>query len=232
MIGIIESGIKYINNGLRAYYDAGDDDSYTGSGSTWNDISGNGNTATLNNSPTFNSGNGGYFTFTNTATATANDSATLDCVNNCTLELWLQFPANFGASNYNTIVDKNSANSDANYLLSSFKGDGLIAFAFTPNGVLDSYRFLFVANSNFTTLTWTHLVCRITQNGGNSNMAMFKNGSSVGTLDNQAGNCVANANSLLAGANANIAILRIYNTALSSTQINQNYNADKSRFGL
>jgi len=230
--GVIDSGVKIVTNGLVLYLDAAQLRSYSGSGTTWTDLSGNNNATTLNNTPTFNNGNGGYFTFTNTATATANDSSTLDCVNNCTLDMWIQFPENFGASNYNSIVDKNQSNNNTNYLLSSFKGDGLIAFAFTPNGTPDNYRFLYVSNSNFTTLTWTHLVCRITQNGSNSDMAMFKNGSSVGTLDNQVGNCVANTGNLLAGANANMAIIRIYNTALTSTQIGQNYNAEKSRFGL
>jgi hypothetical protein len=231
MIGIIESGVKIVANNLVLNLDAGEKRSYSGSGSSWFDISGNNNTGTLNSSPTFNSGNGGYFTFTSTATCTASDSNSLDCPNNCTVEMWMQFPASFGANNYNTIIEKTQNGDNSNYLISSFKIDGLVAFAFTPNGTGGSYRFLNVNNSNFTTLTWTHLAYTIQQDGANSDMVAYKNGSSVGTSNDAVGNCVSNTGQLVI-ANANVAVVRVYNTALTSTQILQNYNAGKSRFGL
>ena len=48
-------------SGLTVYVDAGKTDSYGGSGTTWTDLSGNGNNCTLVNSPTFTSGTSGYF---------------------------------------------------------------------------------------------------------------------------------------------------------------------------
>lgn len=48
-------------SGLTVYVDAGKTDSYNGSGTTWTDLSGNGNNCTLVNSPTFTSGTSGYF---------------------------------------------------------------------------------------------------------------------------------------------------------------------------
>lgn len=47
--------------GLTVYVDAGDTNSYGGSGTTWTDLSGNSNNCTLVNSPTFTSGTSGYF---------------------------------------------------------------------------------------------------------------------------------------------------------------------------
>jgi hypothetical protein len=49
-----------VTSGLVMNLDAGDVTSYPGSGTTWTDLSGNTNTATLVNGPTFNSGNNGY----------------------------------------------------------------------------------------------------------------------------------------------------------------------------
>lgn len=45
--------------GLQVYFDSGISTSYSGSGTTWNDISGNGRNGTLTNGPTYSSSNGG-----------------------------------------------------------------------------------------------------------------------------------------------------------------------------
>ena len=51
-----------IQDGLVLALDAGDKNSYPGSGTTWFDVSGN-NNGTLTNGPTFNSSNGGSIVF-------------------------------------------------------------------------------------------------------------------------------------------------------------------------
>ena len=50
---------KIITDGLVLCLDAGDRKSYSGSGNTWTDRSGNGNNGTLTNGPTFSSDNNG-----------------------------------------------------------------------------------------------------------------------------------------------------------------------------
>ncbi len=58
-------------DGLEIFLDATNTDSYSGSGSTWYDLSGKGRHATLNNGTAFvGSGNTAYFSFDGT-----NDSA-------------------------------------------------------------------------------------------------------------------------------------------------------------
>ena len=52
-----------ITSGLILNLDAGNVASYPGSGTTWTDLSGNGNNGTLINGPTFNSSNGGSILF-------------------------------------------------------------------------------------------------------------------------------------------------------------------------
>ncbi len=50
-------------DGLVLALDAANTKSYTGSGTTWSDLSGNGNNGTLTNGPTFDSDNGGSLDF-------------------------------------------------------------------------------------------------------------------------------------------------------------------------
>ena len=63
-----------ITDGLIFHVDAADSASYSGSGTTWTDISGQGNDMTLNGSPTHTSGSGGYFQFDGTTSEYANVS--------------------------------------------------------------------------------------------------------------------------------------------------------------
>ena len=53
-------GPNIVEDNLVFHVDAANTRSYPGSGTTWTDLSGNGNNATINGA-TFNSGNGGYF---------------------------------------------------------------------------------------------------------------------------------------------------------------------------
>ena len=63
---------KIITDGLVLALDAGNTKSYPGSGTVWTDLSGNNNTGTLTNGPTFNAANGGSIVFDGT-----NDYVTL-----------------------------------------------------------------------------------------------------------------------------------------------------------
>ena len=57
---------QWNSSNLILHIDAGNASSYSGSGSAWNDLSGNNNHGTLINSPTYTSSSGGYFTFNGT----------------------------------------------------------------------------------------------------------------------------------------------------------------------
>jgi hypothetical protein len=51
------NGGRIVTDGLVLSLDAGDRNSYPGSGTTWRDLSGNNNSGSLVNGPTFNSAN-------------------------------------------------------------------------------------------------------------------------------------------------------------------------------
>ena len=57
------SGPEIANDGLVLALDAANPRSYPGSGTTWTDLSGNGNNGTLVNVPTYSNANGGSIVF-------------------------------------------------------------------------------------------------------------------------------------------------------------------------
>ena len=59
----ILTGEDVVTSGLVLWLDAGQTRSYPGSGTTWYDLSGNGNNGTLTNGPTYSSTNGGDLIF-------------------------------------------------------------------------------------------------------------------------------------------------------------------------
>jgi hypothetical protein len=61
------NGPRIVTDGLVLHLDAANRKSYPGSGSTWYDLSGNGNNATLSTGPVFSSANNGNFYFGNTS---------------------------------------------------------------------------------------------------------------------------------------------------------------------
>ena len=56
-------GPKIVRDGLVLALDAADRNSYISGSTTWTDLSGNGNTGTLTNGPTYSSANGGSLVF-------------------------------------------------------------------------------------------------------------------------------------------------------------------------
>ena len=67
--------------------DAGDTDSYPGSGTTWTDLIG-GKIFTLSGSPTYSSDNGGYLNFVPASSQYAEASTSLSTIKTWTVEAW------------------------------------------------------------------------------------------------------------------------------------------------
>jgi hypothetical protein len=87
-----------VRNGLVVYLDAANPKSYPGSGSTWYDLSGKNNHATLYNSPAFNSA--GYFVVDGVNDyAQITNNATLDFSNEQTLMIFMRHSYTSGRRN-------------------------------------------------------------------------------------------------------------------------------------
>ena len=210
-----------VTNGLVLCLDAGNRKSYPGTGTTWTDLSGAGNAATILNQGADNAGtiysstNGGYITFD------GNDdraTSTLPALTSYTTSAWVR--------------------------LRNFSGGERQLFQ-TANGIglsVLSNRFMFYngnVNSTIQTVvsnSWYNWVMTTTNTPSNSTK-MFINNVADGNWANYgaitAGNiALAATNTIQRVLSCDIAIFSIYNRALSAAEISQNYNALKGRYGL
>lgn len=219
-----------ITNGLVLYYDIANSNSYTGSGTTVSDLSGNTNTGTLANSPTYSNSYGGELQFVDglNQSIEVSNSSSLSFTNQFTVSIWC------------------SADSMANY-------DGLIGKPST-GGWSDGWGMYFESASNFYFYVNTWNGYRVGYNLGSnsfgltnfvgvyngSNLTLYKDGILVSTGSSLTAN--------VSNTTANLGIMRvspgnyyapgkfyntmIYNRALSKYEIAQNFNAFRSRYDI
>jgi hypothetical protein len=223
-----------VTSGLEVYLDTSNASSYPGTGTTWTDLSGNGNNATLINTPTYNSNFGGYLNFS----ATSLEYATIPDIgdlNTWTVEAWFRLTSSLSGKvtaivcNQFNLVNKlnysigtNSAPSSYNLAAGFYNGawrttTGISASTGVWYQVVGTYNGSIIrqyinGNASGGTLTYTGTP----QSGGQ--IRLMRRWDEALT----AGNFV----------NGDLSIVRIYNTALTDAQILQNFNADKSKYSL
>jgi hypothetical protein len=216
------------NSGLVLHLDAGNMASYSGSGTTWNDLSGNGSNVTLSNT-TFDSANGGSIAFNGTSSY-ADFTANIGNTNVVTVEMWV----------------KTNSLSDGMYFgfnfYDAFVKSGSIGFNTASN---DQYG---ITSAKVNELgiqgVWKHLVF-VMYAGANINNKIYVNrdiqvlsqilssfSATNSTFNSGAGRISSWRYDLTWLMNINMASFRIYNRELTSPEITNNYNAQKSRFGL
>lgn len=205
-----------ITAGLKFYVDAGNASSYPGTGTVWYDLSGNLNNFTLTNGPTYNAGSGGYFSFDGT-----NDYAI-----GLTYALGSSFTVDAWVNTTITTTKAILAQPDMNTLFFGTRNNklGISGQYDMPWGFVNS-------TSNINTGNWVY--CAATYDG--SNVKVYVNGTLETTTANT-GSFVSQtfrigdsgASEYFTGG---ISIVRLYTTVLSGTDITQNYNAQKSRYG-
>lgn len=225
-----------VTQGLVLDLDAAKRDSYAGTGTAWNDISGNRNNGTLTNGPTFDSGNGGSIMFDG-----SNDrvvSTALQITNAITISFWMKTTT---TANLNAIVCRDETGSARlwNVLYRGITLRYLTFVVWHTNGT--STELLSTANILDDGL-WKHIVCTYDGTTSTNNYRIYINGA----LDKQStpNNTGINTNlttALTLGAltngngwffNGSIAQVLIYNKYFSAAEVLQNYNATKGRFGL
>ena len=211
-------------NGLVLCLDAANSKSYSGSGTVWNDISSSGNNATLVNGPTFNSSNQGSIAFDGTDDiVTTSLSATLSF----TWSVW--FKTDVLASGYRNIISVPTAAYMLMLLDISTNNMGFWSSDGMGGGSLGV--------TSLSTNTWYNAVLvregNSISNGYKAYLnSEFKGSANTGTWS------IANTISFGGRTDAsqyfdgNIAQTMIYNTALNQSQINQNFNALRGRFGI
>jgi hypothetical protein len=236
------NGPRIVSNGLVLALDAADKNSYPGSGTTWRDISGNNNNGTLTNGPTFSSASGGSIVFDG-----VDDNVTFGSPNmniSCTVNQWIQ-PLSGSATTMGTLsyVTVNSATAVlySQLIKSSNTWYHQILVSGYPAGYATEMNIYFQSNitqfvENNTPYNFCFTWERISSLS--STLKTYLNGvyreQQQLTSDywaNTASLATATYN-MLPAYKGNIATTLFYNKALSAQEILQNYNAQKSRFGL
>ena len=222
-------GPNLVTSGSVLILDAANTKSYPGSGTTWRDMSGNNITGSLTNGPTFNSANGGSIVFdgTNDSVIMADNSA----LNTQTpsVEVWIKT----NATNQNGFwFEKGTVNTQ----YSLFQEGTNIVWRQDINqeGTIIVSQYTNTA-TYITTSNWAQIVGTFVS----GDRRTYINGVLVNS-DAQTGVVATNTGGMFIGTyggggypyNGNVAIVRVYNKVLSASEVLQNYNAQKSRFGL
>ncbi len=212
---------KIITDGLVLCLDAADKKSYSGSGTAWNDRSGNGNNGTINGA-TFSSNNNGYFSFDGTNDTVSITEITL--TTQWTISYWFYHNS---ASSYDMTIGKN--------------GDSGNRFYHRDTG--SSYKLRVHNNDNQNVVDmpmpdrrqkWTHLA--YSMNG--TNVTGWVNGEeSLNTTVSDTNTFVIdNLGHPFTGSSyywlGYIGPVHVYNKQLTDAEALQNYNATKSRFEI
>jgi hypothetical protein len=222
------TGPNIATDGLVLALDAANTKSYISGSTTWNDLSGNNNSGSLVNGPTYSSNNGGYISF--------------DGTNNYIASLGTAIVPG-GATSYtvSTWVYRNRNNVGAEELLSQWTNatsNNAFFFGFNNSNVRfsDNWNNVSVTGAG-TTGVWMNLVG---VNLGGSNAYIYLNG----TLSATKGSALTYTGTgpFLIGRQGEysggeyfggrISSIMVYNRVLLSTEILQNYNGQKSRFNL
>ena len=229
-------GPKIIKSGLVFDLDAGVRNSYIGSGTSWKDLSGNGNNGTLTNGPTFNSVNGGSIVFdgSNDYVSVANASS-LTNTSSLSIESWVLMNPSMNA--YGAVVGKGTSDANEEYCLLINPSTSKVYF--DVGGTTGPYVEL---TSTFNSNTWYNVVATHERVAGSSTLKIYVNGSLLsGATVNPTSAVNDNATNVSIGCrfdgntslwNGRISKVAIYTRTLSATEVLQNYNATKSRFGL
>ena len=241
-----------VKDGLVLNLDAAKRDSYPTTGTTWRDISGNQNNGTLTNGPTFNSDNGGSIVFdgTNDYVNLSDPTSLRLGTSNFTINLWFLTtnsssttalivkrqsinPFNFVNIGIGTGVNTGGGGSDftsSKKIRFGIRADNSNQYlANTTNDIIDGQwkNITLVRNSGTIALYINNVIQSLDVvynlgTGISSNISVSSYNWSVGAVGDISVQYLT----------GNIPIVQIYNKALTATEVLQNYNATKGRYGL
>jgi len=224
-----------VKDGLILDMDAAKRDSYPGTGTTWNDISGFQYNGTLTNGPTFNSANGGSIVFDGVDDRVSR-TTNINTGQNFTVNAWI-YPTLLGTTRRAVAASSYNYTSLNGWFFAAAPGSTNNAF-FLSVGNDNAYR---ISAANTLSLSQWVYISAVCQNGGGS-INLYKNG-----IETSYAVTVLSTNTLTytypqfnvgfrdsAGTTdpytGNISVVQIYNRALSAAEVLQNYNATKGRY--
>ena len=210
-------GIAYntsvVRDGLVLHLDAANTKSYPGTGTAWNDLSGNGNNFTLFSSPAWTTANGGIFRFlSNDYASSAYQQPAQNTTTSFTWDVWV-YPGNnttptvIGCRNNTLNFTKLTTNT----------------FEYYPTNVggamaLSTWLNITIVKNSTDISYYTNGVLSATGTSSATKTALpfFVGGD---PLASEYSNCF-------------ISSVKVYHRALNIAEVTQNFNAHRGRFGI
>lgn len=221
----LNGGPGVVLNGLVLNLDAANTKSYISGSTAWTDISRSGFNGTLTNGPTFNADSGGNIVFDGV-------DDFVQCLGSLTVTAatfisWIR--RNGSQGSYDGILLSRGTNVTG---ILFYTSDQL---GYVWNNAINTYTW----NSGLTIpdLTWCMVALSVTSTAATAYLGQ-RSGITTATNVVSHGSSVLNDIKLAqddAGGrffNGNIGIAQMYDRALSATEVTQNFNATKGRFGL
>ena len=226
------------NNGLVINLDAGNANSYPGTGTTWFDLA-SGNNGTLVNGPTYDTTNGGSLYFDGTNKYTDISYTKINITNKLTISSWVYFLSQPSTTGNPNIVDKwDWPNNKRSFHIGT--ENGYLATSISYDGLFDN-RIVCSDNSSIVLNQWIN----ITMTYDGRTLKLYKNGSLIQSSSfSQDRNIFSDitTNIFLGRSrgtegssrhlNARISGVQIYSNSLTATEILNNFNSTRGRFGL
>lgn len=225
---------RIVTNGLVLCLDAANRKSYPTTGNIWTDLSNNGNNATLINGPSFSSDNRGSLVFDGVDDygIIPFNASKMDFSAAQTICMWIRPATGSNSARRNPY---NQAYGGSGTL--TRETNGFINYFFGTNG--GNGDPWFGVYSGFTVAENETAFISVTRNQATNVCNWYKNGVLIVTSSAGGYAATANGNSpILIGTGytsafvGNIYVCTVYNRDLTRTEILQNYNATKGRFGL
>ena len=234
---------KIITDDLILYVDAANPKSYSGSGTTWKDLSGNGHHATLVNGPTYTTDDQGAIVFdgVNDYVNVSDTSVLPSGTNLFTYSVWIYIDTvsgNFGGTKKGAVLFSGNTVGTVEILLSTATNTAgpPVTLAMSRYGGGNNGACAVTVSMN--TSAWYNLTI---VKDGSSSQVIYQDGVQIGT-GNHSNSFQGGYASVIAAApsqssysghlDGRIGIVFMYNTALSSSQVLQNYNTLRGRFRL
>jgi len=248
---------QIVASNLRVHLDAANYSSYSGSGSAWNDLSGNSEHFTLYNSPTFSSAYGGELIFTgsNDYARRVGSSGISAANSNGTVQFWFRTTSSsIGGGNYGRVIsiaDAGGTGSDTGSQrggLNDYNQFFTITRRNTQEKLAAYYKNnprLFGPSTLVDTDTYFNVAFSWSTTGSNMTFDFYLNAVNTNSTTTAQTGYSSSATSITLGQAARGALTSpsynthcafssflLYDRALTAAEVTQNYNALKSRYGL
>lgn len=234
MGGYANNNKPIVTDGLELCFDVKNTLCYPGTGTTITDLMTN-EDATTGGNPVYNSSNGGYFVYDGTddthTTATATYSG-----DGLTAEVWCYI--NAGSSRQSIFSSVTSLWSDRRFLINAEINETPRFIVWSNNSGDAVSDDTLVGSGALTSGQWYHIVGTYSPTNGSklyvdttvvaSSASILSSGIGDGTSPRIGSRNIGTSPDYL--KNGGVAVARLYNRELTSTEITQNYNALKDRF--